>query len=285
MPNKKNNKRQTSAAVILSQSSTVGELDVTKTLVEKTPQEQIDTLCHVIKSMQELIKGLQNGFMEYTASTKDQLKVMAKMQDTIDFLKAQYVEITGKMSMNTKEIRELKREMVQLKTENRDLRIELQNSKSNLATTNRELRTLKDEFLLNLERQTDNSLVVHGISESDTESETDLKKEVDRILASSLETPIRCLEAFRVGKKGTKPRVIKARWECQKHCKTILENYKKYPAGIYFNKDRPFILREIRRKIRAKAKELWEKNIKYEFKDLGLIIDGKFHHHSEFGLA
>lgn len=169
----------------------------------------------------------------------------------------------------------LKSEMQQLKKENTALRLGTDALKG-------ELRTLKDDFLLNLDRQHEDTLIIHGIPEKEGESEKDLQEEVNRIVTPILNSNVTCTEAVRLGKKGLKSRVLKVRWEHQKHCRAILEQHRNFPKGIYFNKDRPFVLREIKRRIREKAKTLWDTNINYEYKDLGLIYNGKFHHYTEF---
>ncbi len=126
---------------------------------------------------------------------------------------------------------------------------------------------------MNLDRQHEDTLVIHGLPEQKDESEKEQEK-IDCIVAPNFASPVACVDAYRVGKKGTKPRVIKVRWDNQKHCRNILENHKKFPKGIYFKKDRPFMLREIKRKIREKAKEPWESNTRCNYKDLGLIYNG-----------
>ncbi len=78
------------------------------------------------------------------------------------------------------------------------------------------MRTLKDEFLLNLDRQHEDTLIIHGVPEQEDESENALQKKVDCIVAPILEIPATCVEAHRVGKIGPKPRIVKVRWENQK---------------------------------------------------------------------
>jgi hypothetical protein len=183
------------------------------------------------------------------------------------------------------EVAQLLKENQALKTEMQQIRNANQTLQINLDATKCELRSLKDEFLMNLERQNEDTLVIHGISESEGESTSGLEEEVNRIISTNLSITTPCAEAYRIGKKGPSPRVIKVRWDNQKHCRVILEKHKKLPDGIYVNKDRPFILREVRRKIREKAKELWSNNIEYDYRDLGLFYNGKFHHYTELELS
>lgn len=180
------------------------------------------------------------------------------------------------------ELQQLRNENLALKSEMQQLKKENSALRSGADSLKGELRTLKDDFLLNLDRQHEDTLVIHGILEKEGESEQDLQEKVNQIVAPILNSNATCTEALRLGKKGQKPRVVKVRWENQKHCRTILEQHRNLPKGIYINKDRPFVLREIKRRIRDKAKTLWDNNIDYEYKDLGLIYNGKFHHYTEF---
>jgi len=56
------------------------------------------------------------------------------------------------------------------------------------------------------------------------------------------------------------------------------------PKSLYLNKDVPVQLREIGKKIRKKAGELYHKKINYEYRINGICIDGVFCHHSEIVL-
>lgn len=299
MSKKSRDKRQPSAAAILSESNV--DKDPNDDLADKidcqiretgaVTKELYRAVLNQICDLQEKAKKEKEEWQEKSLRTlerqqetlnlinekyKDVIDENKKMQKTIEFLKEKFVSLAGQnKTVTAKGNPSANSDVQKLKEENLALKREMEATKS-------ELRALKDEYLLNLERQNESTLVVHGLPEHEDESEKDLQMEVDRIITSTLDVPVACVEAHRVGKKGENPRVVKVRWENYKHCRDILDRHKNLPKGIYFNKDRPFILREIRRKIREKAKELWQNKIEYEYKDLGLNYNGKFHHYSEF---
>jgi hypothetical protein len=305
----RNKKAQPSAAEVLSAT----DLTINKETVLAGGTTEMD-LPTITKHMQDIVKLQKqqgNMLVEYgsmiknLASCNDRMSIT--LEDVTGIVKIQQKEFGAlKIANLTKENpsfsqpsnninADLKAELQQLRQENRAIKAErsqlckdnqalkfdLEAAKSTISQIKRELRSLKDEFLLNLERQNENALVIHGIPESKDESNTSLEDEVNRIVSTNFNIATTCAEAYRIGKKGSSPRVIKVRWDNKKYCRDILENYKKLPVGIFVNKDRPFILREAKRKIREKAKELWANKIEYEYRNLGLVYNGKFHHYTE----
>lgn len=69
---------------------------------------------------------------------------------------------------------------------------------------------------MNLERQNENTLVIHGISESEKETTSGPEEEVNRIVSTNLSITTPCAVAYRIGKKGPVPRVIKVGLDNQK---------------------------------------------------------------------
>lgn len=304
MPNRKHGKKaQQSAATVLATSdvyhniideisgASVSELSKIEKLlkavadqykqVEKNQNSQFQVIELLDKNMQNIVTTIE----EKVSGDKRALDGLKNVDTNLAFIKKKISDMETKIPNIQKHLvhsqtsmpgdSTLKLEIQRLQKENKTL-------SQKLESANTEIRTLRDEFLMNLERQNETTLVIHGIEEEEGETTEDLEEKVNNLVSSTCNIPITCSEAFRVGKKGHKPRVTKVRWDNQKHCQKILEKHRVLPKGIYCNKDRPFLLREIKRKIREKAKELWASNIEYEYKDLGLIYDGIFHHYTEW---
>jgi hypothetical protein len=301
MSNRKNRNKlkQISAAEVLTTSEVSNNA---ASLLPGTKDLDVGCLAKILKFIEGQLgenTKFENTLLAHTKMFGDVIKSAQNSDKIIQRLVGSIEDLTSMATTQTKELKDLKLanivkqkkqpssetphtdENAALKVEMQQLRKENQALRSSLEASKLELRTLKDEFLMNLERQNDNTLVIHGISESVDETSIKLEEEVNQIISSSLSVPTPCAEAFRIGKKGASPRVIKVRWDNQKHCRMILENHKNLPSGIFVNKDRPFLLREARRKIREKAKELWANKIEYEYRDLGLIYNGEFHHYTE----
>jgi hypothetical protein len=273
MPNKKNRNRRPSAASILSES------EVNNNLTQGIPMENQTQQLPVVSDEKYMDMLKLERYMDMLTMVNETSQSTAKKVENFNQMIDKVNSTIDKFSSKLQIVHDVNRALIE---QNRAIREENDALKKEMKSTKDELRALKDEFLMNLDRQNENTLVIHGLQEAEGESEIDLQTKVNNIVATNCGLSAPCAEAHRVGKKGPNPRVIKVRWENQKHCRNILEKHKSFPKGIYFNKDRPFMLREIKRKIRNKAKELWESNTNFEYKDLGLFYNGTFHHYTEF---
>lgn len=108
-------------------------------------------------------------------------------------------DLKAELQKLRQENRAMKTERSQLCEDNQALKLDLETAKMIISQNRRELRSLKDEFLLNQEQQNENTLVIHGIPESKDESNTDFEHEVDRILSKNLNIATTCAEAYRIG--------------------------------------------------------------------------------------
>jgi len=137
--------------------------------------------------------------------------------------------------------------------------------KRQLDEANTRIRDLEDTKIMAMDRLNSNYLILNGIQETGGETAETLTRKVNLILQQHIDRDMPCTSANRVGRNGSENRPIRIYWMNQEHRNYVLTKSKYLPKGLYLNKDIPAQLREISKKIRKKAGELYRQNIRYEY--------------------
>jgi hypothetical protein len=172
---------------------------------------------------------------------------------------------------------EMKQEMVSLKAENAE-------TKQRVEDLEDRIRTLEDSQLRSMEHTFDNYLIFKGIVEEQNETNGILKAKINSSIREKAERDIPCTTAYRLGRSMHGARPVRAYWVDKSMRDTVLRNSKTL-LPIKVTKDLPPPLRKVQMKIRAKGFELRNKGEKFEYRDLGLHVNGNFVHHSDIELA
>ncbi len=131
---------------------------------QRTSRKGNDDVLSALNSINKRVNDLP------TTELAEALSTITEMKKAIEFLKAKYVSLSKQIN-DTDPAGSCApdQEILHLKDENRALRKEV-------GALKEEMKNLKDEFLMNLDRQHEDALVIHGLPKQEDESEKELQE-------------------------------------------------------------------------------------------------------------
>ncbi len=234
-----------------------------KNLMEETRQGHTDTQDKILTAFNE-------------ATNKLEIK-LGKVDQKVDGIGEDINGLKTAFEAAVKRIDTLEKELEGAK-------LGLQTLEQLHSRTSTQFRDMKDAQLRSMEHTFDNYLILRGIPIEENETSEELKGTInDLVVKAGINAP--CNSVMRVGKlfNGTRP--TRVYWMNQEHRNDVLRNGNKlHPIKVF--KDLPFPVRQVQRKIRARGWELRKKDVKFEYRDLGLYMVDKseFVHHEDIVL-
>lgn len=223
---------------------------------------------------EEKLNKLQNLMTEFILAQKTSNDEVKRAINSVQTDTSEIKDIKSGMNTMFERFDNLEKQFEGMKEDHKEL--ESKNSENSM-----KIRDLEDAQLQAMDRLNPNHLILNGIYEKADERPEEVAPAVNRIIRVNLGLQAPCTTAYRVGKIGGNNRPIRIYWVNQEHRNQVLNNSKHLPEKVYLNKDVPLQLREINKKLRKKAGELYRKNVPYEYRLNGIVVNGALLHHSE----
>jgi hypothetical protein len=252
----------------------------TATKDEEHSQTNINTQSYPIiavpphsQDMEEMMKKMLNGQNSLIANLASVECKIDTLQASSDSMDAKFKVVQELLETHGEQILALETDMQEVKDTQSELRADL----NKMAT---QFRDMKDAQLRSMEHTFDNYLILKEIPETESETTSELKIAVNKMIMQKVGVTALCNDATRVGKVGNGPRPVRVYWLDRAIRIYVLKNSKKF-LPVKTAKDLPLPVRKVQQKIKTKGWELRQQGIQFEYRDLGLEIDKKFVHHED----